>query len=91
MNGCGPKTGFGQSFVLGEGVRAARALKNDGTYPHRSIGETLVRAGDTGFIIEIVNFCDDTYYTVEFVDRAVVLAARGRDLESFDSAATAQP
>jgi len=91
MIGRGPKTRLGQSFVLGEGVRAARALKNDGTYLHRSIGETLVSAGDTGFVIEIVNFCDDTYYTVEFIERAVVLAARARDLESFDSTATAQP
>ncbi len=91
MIGRGASTQFGQAFVLGEGVRAARPLKNDGTYLHRGIGETLVSRGDAGFIVEIVHFCDDTYYTVEFVDRAVVVSARGRDLESFSSATAPQP
>jgi nitrogen fixation protein NifZ len=63
-------------------VRATRPLKNDGTYPHKDLGEILVLAGDAGFVIEIGKFRGEMYYTVEFVDRAVVVAARSRDLVS---------
>jgi nitrogen fixation protein NifZ len=78
-----------RKFELGERVRAARPLRNDGTYPHRSIGEILVSEGDTGFVIEIVRVCDGTYYAVEFVDRAVVLEARSRDLVRVEDAPSA--
>lgn len=68
------------SLELGEKVSAARPLRNDGTYPHKDIGEILVREGDVGYVLEIVKFCGEVYYTVEFVDRAVVVGTRRRDL-----------
>lgn len=68
------------NLQLGEKVRAARPLRNDGTYPHKDIGEILVREGDAGYVLEIVKFCGEVYYTVEFVDRAVVVGTRRRDL-----------
>lgn len=74
-------------FRIGERVCAARPLRNDGTYPHRSIGEVLVPKGAQGFIIEIATFCDGTYYTVGFVDRSVIVEARSRDLKTFDGVA----
>lgn len=61
-------------------VRAARPLRNDGTYPHREIGEVLVQPGDVGCVLEIVEFCGEAYYTVEFVDRSVVVGTRDRNL-----------
>jgi len=68
------------NLALGEKVRAARPLRNDGTYPHKDIGEILVREGDVGYVFEIVKFCGEVYYTVEFVERAVVVGTRRRDL-----------
>jgi nitrogen fixation protein NifZ len=65
---------------LGEKVRAARPLRNDGTYPHEDIGVILVREGDVGYVLEIATFCGEVYYTIEFVDRAVVVGTRRRDL-----------
>jgi len=65
---------------IGERVRAARPLRNDGTYPQKPIGEVLVHEGDVGYVLEIVKFCGETYYTVEFVDRSVVLGTRYPDL-----------
>ncbi len=74
-------------FGLGERVRVGRPLRNDGTYPHKDLGEILVRAGDVGFVLEINRFRSDTYYTVEFVERSVVMAARAADLERLTATA----
>ncbi|MFA5951718.1 MAG: nitrogen fixation protein NifZ [Hyphomicrobium sp.] len=73
----GPSWGI---LRVGEKVRAARPLRNDGTYPHRDVGAILVREGDVGHVLEIVKFCGALYYTVEFVDRDVVVGARRWDL-----------
>lgn len=65
---------------LGEAVRAARPLRNDGTYPHRDVGAILVREGDVGHVLEIVKDCGALYYTVEFVARGIVVGARRWEL-----------
>jgi len=65
---------------VGENVRAARPLRNDGTYPHRDVGAILVYTGDVGRVVEIVKFRSALYYTVEFVDRDIVVGARRWDL-----------
>jgi nitrogen fixation protein NifZ len=78
-------------FRLGERVRAARPLRNDGTYPHKCIGEILVPEGAQGFVIEIAKCCDGTYYTVGFLERAVVIEARSRDLKTFDDVTKSAP
>jgi nitrogen fixation protein NifZ len=77
-----------RSFELGDGVRATRPLRNDGTYLHKDVGEVLVLEGDIGFVVEIALFRGEAYYTIEFVDRAVVMAARGRDLARLDDASS---
>ena len=54
-------------------VQATKFVKNDGTYPHRDIGDILVRKGDVGYVRDIGTFLQRFYvYAVEFVDRGVV-------------------
>jgi nitrogen fixation protein NifZ len=69
-----------RGIELGDRVYAVRPLRNDGTYPHKEIGEILVHVGDVGYVREIAKFGGDTFYTVEFVERAVVLGTRFRDI-----------
>ncbi len=69
-----------RAFAAREAVRALTPVKNDGTYPHRDIGEVVVRQGDVGFVHESWSFLGQIYYTVEFFDRAVVVIMRGREL-----------
>jgi hypothetical protein len=73
----GPGLGL---LKVGEKVRAARPLRNDGTYPHRPIGAVLVREGDVGCVLEVVKYRSALYYTVEFVDRDMVVGARRWEL-----------
>jgi len=68
-------------FKLGETVRSLAQIRNDGTYPHRDIGEVLVRQGDLGCVREDWSFLGEVYYTVEFIDRAVVVIMRGKEME----------
>jgi nitrogen fixation protein NifZ len=70
----------GHSFAVGESVCAMARVRNEGTYPHRDIGEILVREGDLGYVHESWSFLDEVYYTVEFVRRAVVVIMRGREM-----------
>ncbi|HTO61549.1 MAG TPA: nitrogen fixation protein NifZ [Bradyrhizobium sp.] len=69
-----------RAFRAGEHVRSVALVKNDGMYPHREIGEGLVHSGDLGIVRECWCFLGDTYYTVEFVARAVVVIMRGREM-----------
>jgi nitrogen fixation protein NifZ len=71
-----------REFACGERVFALRAVKNDGVYPHKDIGEVLVREGDAGVIRERWSFLGEIYYTVEFVAAAVVVIMRGREMVS---------
>ncbi|ACA17980.1 NifZ family protein [Methylobacterium sp. 4-46] len=73
------------AFRPGEKVRATKHVKNDGTYPHREIGETLVRKGDTGYVRDIGVFLQQFYiYAVEWVDRGTIVGMRGKELVSLD-------
>jgi nitrogen fixation protein NifZ len=74
-----PTSGRGP-LVSGRWVRANRPLRNDGTYPHRDVGEVLVSEGDVGYVLEVVEFCGEAYYTVEFAARSVVVGTRLQDL-----------
>jgi nitrogen fixation protein NifZ len=69
-----------RAFNVGERVRSVALVKNDGTYPHMDIGEALVNAGDLGIVRECWCFLGDSYYTVEFLARAVVVIMRGREM-----------
>ncbi len=67
-------------FTAGERVRSLGPVKNDGTYAHRDIGEIVVHERDLGVVHEKWTFLGQLYYTVEFIDRAVVVIMRGREL-----------
>jgi nitrogen fixation protein NifZ len=67
-------------FKLGDAVRSIALVKNDGIYPHRDIGETLVYEGDAGVIRQSWSFLGEMYYTVEFAARAVFVIMRGREM-----------
>ena len=71
-------------FVAGERVRSLGRVKNDGTYVHKNIGEIVVHERDLGVVHERWNFLGQFYYTVEFIDRAVVVIMRGRELAKVD-------
>lgn len=68
------------SLRAGDRVIATRPLRNDGTYPHEDVGVILVRRGDLGYVVEVVNSGGGEYYTVEFVDRAIVIATWQHDI-----------
>lgn len=69
-----------RDFQLGESVKSLTLVKNDGIYPHKDIGETLVYIGDAGVVRESWSFLGEIYYTVEFVARAVVVIMRGNEM-----------
>ncbi|MCZ4093121.1 nitrogen fixation protein NifZ [Sinorhizobium psoraleae] len=72
-------------FMPGERVCATRHIKNDGTYPGKEIGESLVRKGDAGFVRDVGTFLQQFYiYAVEWIDRGIVVGMRARELMSLD-------
>jgi nitrogen fixation protein NifZ len=68
-------------FKRGDAVRSLTQIINDGIYPHRDIGETLVHQGDAGMVRESWSFLGEIYYTVEFFTRAAVVILRGREMK----------
>jgi nitrogen fixation protein NifZ len=69
-----------REFKQGDAVRSLTRIVNDGIYPHRDIGETLVDHGDVGIVRESWSFLGEGYCTVEFVARAAVVIMRGREM-----------
>jgi nitrogen fixation protein NifZ len=77
-------------FWYGQKVRARRAVKNDGTFPGREIGEVLVKKGDVGYVASIGTFLQQFYiYGVDFIERGCVVGMKGRELEGLDALAGA--
>jgi len=76
------RKGAARRFGLGDEICALADIGNEGTYPHKEIGEIIVHRGDKGFILETARFLGEVYYTVEFVDRAAVAALRAREMAS---------
>ena len=70
-----------RQFKLGDRVRSLTPVRNDGTYPHRDIGEVVVQCGDAGVVRDTWSFLGEFYYTVEFAARAAVVIMRGREME----------
>lgn len=71
-----------RKFAPGELVWSRARIKNDGTYPHMDIGEVLVVEDDLGCVREVWSFLGETFYTVEFFERGVVVIMRGREMVS---------
>jgi hypothetical protein len=74
-----------RDFSENEKVRATAQVKNDGTYPHKELGEVIVQDGDIGFVRESWHFLGRIYYTVEFTSRGVVVIMRERELIAAES------
>lgn len=69
-------------FAYGEKVRARRAIRNDGTYPGKDIGDILVRKGDEGYVSSIGTFLQQFYiYGVEFIATGYRVGMRRKELE----------
>jgi nitrogen fixation protein NifZ len=79
--GRGPGVLGKHDFKRGDAVRSLTKIINDGIYPHREIGETLVHQGDAGIVRESWSFLGETYYTVEFLARAAVVIMRRREMK----------
>lgn len=69
-----------REFKLGDAVRSLTRVNNDGIYPHKDIGETLVHPGDAGIVRERWSFLGEVYYTVEFVACAPAVIMRGPEM-----------
>jgi nitrogen fixation protein NifZ len=74
-------SGRNRSLDIGDAVHSLTQVKNDGIYPHKDIGEILVHKGDAGHVRDSWSFLGETYYTVEFAERAAVVIMRGREME----------
>lgn len=77
----GPGVVGKRDFKRGDAVRSLTQIINDGIYPHREMGETLVHRGDAGIVRESWSFLGEIYYTVEFLTRAAVVIMRGREMK----------
>ncbi len=72
-------------YAIGERVVSRSAVRNDGTFPGREIGDELVRKGDVGYVTSIGSFLQQYYiYAVEFVDRGYRVGMRAKELMSLD-------
>jgi nitrogen fixation protein NifZ len=78
--GRGPDIVGRREFKPGDAVRSLTQVTNDGIYPHRDIGEILVRQGDIGVVREGWSFLGEAYYTVEFFAYAAVVILRGQEM-----------
>ncbi|MBI4714884.1 MAG: nitrogen fixation protein NifZ [Nitrospirae bacterium] len=72
-------------FDYGEKVRSKRMIRNDGTFPGRQVGETLVNKGDEGYIASIGTFLQQFYiYGVYFPEKGYSVGCRAKELDSVD-------
>lgn len=67
-------------FKSGDVVRSLLRVKNDGIYPYKDIGETLVQEGDAGIVRERWSFLGEVYYTVEFAACTAMVIMRGPEM-----------
>jgi nitrogen fixation protein NifZ len=70
--------------VLAQGtkVRARVAVRNDGTFPGRRMGEVLLERGEIGYVSRIGTFLQRYYiYSVDFFGLGCVVGMRAHELE----------
>jgi nitrogen fixation protein NifZ len=69
-------------FTFGEKVRAKRAIRNDGTYAGKEIGEILAKKGEEGYVVSIGTFLQQFYiYGVEFIDSGNRVGMKRKELD----------
>ncbi|MCX6074835.1 MAG: nitrogen fixation protein NifZ [Campylobacterales bacterium] len=70
-------------FRVGQRVRLTKAIRNDGTYPHGQIGDTLIEAGAEGYVRKIGDFLQTIrVYEVNFIEQGMAFGCREAELES---------
>ncbi|MBO3457918.1 nitrogen fixation protein NifZ [Aetokthonos hydrillicola Thurmond2011] len=70
------------AFEIGSKVRTRKLIRNDGTYPGQEIGATLANKRDTGYIVSIGTFLQNSYiYAVHFIDKGFIVGCRKKELE----------
>ncbi len=89
--GRGPGGADHHEFKPRDAVCSLTRVTNDGIYPHRDIGETLVNRGDIGVVRESWSFLGEAYYTVEFFARAAVVILRGQEMARAASHGSVRP
>jgi nitrogen fixation protein NifZ len=73
-------------FAYGERVIARSAVRNDGTYNGRDVGEVLVHKGEIGYVININTFLQQFYiYAVDFVESGHRVGMRAKELCTLDN------
>ncbi len=72
-------------FDYGDRVRARRAVKNDGTFPGKEIGDILCKKGEEGYVVSIGTFLQQFYiYGVEFVASGHRVGMKLKELEAVE-------
>lgn len=68
-------------FETGSRVQAIAAVRNDGTYPGKTLGEVLVNEGAVGFVRDVGTYLQRYYiYAVDFIDSERIVGMLGREL-----------
>lgn len=74
------------AFNFGDKVRSRRAIRNDGTFPGKDIGELLVKKSEEGYVTGIGTFLQQFYiYSVEFVATGYRVGMKRKELELLKS------
>jgi nitrogen fixation protein NifZ len=69
-------------FSYGEKVRAKRAIRNDGTYAGKEIGDVLAKKGEEGYVVSIGTFLQQFYiYGVEFLESGNRVGMKRKELD----------
>ncbi len=72
-------------FYYGDKVRAKRAIKNDGTFPGKDIGDVLCKKGEVGYVVSIGTFLQQFYiYGVEFTESGHRVGMKLKELEAVE-------
>ncbi len=75
------------AFDYGDKVRARRAVRNDGTFPGKDIGELLCKKGEEGYVVSIGTFLQQFYiYGVEFISTGYRVGMKRKELEPVETA-----
>lgn len=74
-------------FEVGDKVRAAVDVRDDGTFPGSRRGELLIAAGDVGYVRDIGEFLQiHRIYAVDFYERARIVGMWAAELVPFQQA-----
>lgn len=71
-------------YQVGDKVRATVDVRDDGTFPGARRGETLIKAGDVGYVGDIGEFLQiHRIYAVDFYERGRIVGMRAAELTPF--------